>query len=55
MNVNVRIPADLHKRVVERASADLRSLNSEILWLLTRALDSLRNEDTAPSDREPDR
>ncbi|MEU6373720.1 Arc family DNA-binding protein [Streptomyces sp. NPDC046909] len=31
---SLRIPEDLHERVTERASADRRSLNSEILHLL---------------------
>lgn len=42
-NVNVRLSNELHERVVAQAERDLRSLNSEILWLLTFALDLLEN------------
>ncbi|HEX5497563.1 MAG TPA: Arc family DNA-binding protein [Mycobacteriales bacterium] len=36
--ITVRIPTDLHTRVVAAAQADRRSLNGEILWLLEQAL-----------------
>ncbi|MEU6199561.1 Arc family DNA-binding protein [Streptomyces sp. NPDC047061] len=37
---SLRIPADLHERVTAQASADRRSVNSEILHLLEVALSS---------------
>lgn len=40
-NVNVRLSEELHERLAAQADRDLRSLNSEILWLLTYALDTL--------------
>ena len=40
-NVNVRLSDELHERVAAQAERDLRSLNSEILWLLAFALDTL--------------
>jgi predicted HicB family RNase H-like nuclease len=36
----VRIPEDLHARLRERATAERRSLNGQIIWLLQRALDA---------------
>ncbi|MFD4508413.1 Arc family DNA-binding protein [Streptomyces sp. NPDC058457] len=36
--ISLRLPADLHERLVERARADRRSLNSEILHLLEAAI-----------------
>lgn len=36
--ITLRIPVDIHARLVEQASADRRSLNSEILYLLETAL-----------------
>jgi predicted HicB family RNase H-like nuclease len=45
VNLNVRMPADLHERVKRRAGQDMRSLNYEVLWLLERALDSLESTD----------
>ena len=41
VNLNVRMPADLHERVKRRAGRDMRSLNLEVLWLLALALDTL--------------
>lgn len=45
VNLNVRMPADLHERVKRRAERDMRSLNYEVLWLLERALDTLESPD----------
>jgi hypothetical protein len=39
---SLRIPADLHEQVSARATADRRSLNSEILHLLEVALTAPR-------------
>jgi plasmid stability protein len=50
VNLNVRMPADLHDRLKRRAGQDMRSLNFEVLWLLALALDSLENSE--PRDRE---
>ncbi|HEX5497551.1 MAG TPA: Arc family DNA-binding protein [Mycobacteriales bacterium] len=36
--ITVRIPDDLHARIVTAAQADRRSLNGEILWLVEQAL-----------------
>jgi hypothetical protein len=36
--LTVRLPQDLHAALVERASVDMRSLNSEIAVLLREAL-----------------
>lgn len=41
MNLNVRMPADLHERVKRQASRDMRSLNLEVLWLLERGLEAV--------------
>lgn len=32
---NLRLPADLHQRIVDRAQSVGRSMNSEIVWLLS--------------------
>jgi len=37
--LKVRIPDDLHARVVAAAATGHRSLNGEILWLIEQALD----------------
>lgn len=42
VNLNVRMPSDLHDRVKQQASRDMRSLNLEVLWLLERGLESLK-------------
>jgi hypothetical protein len=44
VSINVRLPKPLHERIVERANEDIRSVNSEIQWLLTLALDRLDEE-----------
>ncbi|MFD7707484.1 Arc family DNA-binding protein [Streptomyces sp. NPDC059785] len=36
--ISLRLPADLHERLVERARTDRRSLNSEIIHLLEAAI-----------------
>lgn len=50
VNLNVRMPADLHDRVKRRSGRDMRSLNLEILWLLAFALDTLEASE-GTSDR----
>ncbi|WP_329534245.1 Arc family DNA-binding protein [Streptomyces sp. NBC_01450] len=37
---SLRIPEDLHERVIARAATDRRSLNSEILHLIEVALNA---------------
>ena len=37
--ITIRVPADLHRRVVELARRDRRSLNSEIIVLLEAAVE----------------
>lgn len=32
--ISVRVPPRLHERLVEHAAANMRSLNSEIVWRL---------------------
>lgn len=49
MNLNVRMPADLHERVKRQAGRDMRSLNLEILWLLQRGLDAIERDQQAES------
>lgn len=38
VNINLRLPAELHGRLKSQAESDQRSLNSEIVWLLGEAL-----------------
>jgi len=37
--LDLRLPDELHERLVRAAQRDMRSLNAEILWLLSEALD----------------
>ncbi|KWX04990.1 hypothetical protein TH66_04275 [Carbonactinospora thermoautotrophica] len=46
--ISLRLPAELHERLVARATADRRSLNSEIVYLLEVALDSPVVDDDSP-------
>lgn len=46
VNLNVRMPADLHERVKRQASRDMRSLNLEVLWLLERGLEAVHEGET---------
>ncbi|NVI85951.1 Arc family DNA-binding protein [Actinomadura sp. BRA 177] len=47
--ITLRIPADVHARLVERAARDRRSLNAEIVHLLETVLD-----DSDPFRGRPD-
>jgi predicted HicB family RNase H-like nuclease len=38
-HINLRVPDDLHARLVAAAERDRRSLNGEILWLLERIVE----------------
>jgi hypothetical protein len=44
VSINLRIPAELHAQLKQEADADRRSLNAEILWLLSEALTAKGNE-----------
>ncbi|MGW6292239.1 Arc family DNA-binding protein [Streptomyces sp. NPDC055058] len=46
--ISLRLPTELHARLVEEARADRRSLNSEIIHLLEVALGSLDGDDPSP-------
>ena len=48
--MNLRLPDDLHAQLAEAAKADTRSLNSEIVHLLRRALE--RRGDDAGTMRD---
>ncbi|MFJ5834479.1 FitA-like ribbon-helix-helix domain-containing protein [Streptomyces sp. NPDC093089] len=44
----LRIPEDLHARLVAQAAADRRSINAEILYLLEGALPAPAADDESP-------
>jgi predicted DNA-binding protein len=46
-NFNIRLPDDLHERLVKAAAEDKRSAHSEILWLIENGLDE-RQATAAP-------
>ncbi|QIY93139.1 Arc family DNA-binding protein [Streptomyces sp. S1D4-11] len=46
--ISLRLPTDLHARLVEQARADRRSLNSEIVHLLEAALGPVDGDDEPP-------
>ncbi|WP_328392506.1 Arc family DNA-binding protein [Streptomyces sp. NBC_00390] len=46
--ISLRLPTDLHARLVEEARADRRSLNSEIVHLLEVALGPASGDDHSP-------
>ncbi|MER7692593.1 Arc family DNA-binding protein [Streptomyces sp. NPDC097610] len=46
--ISLRLPTDLHARLVEEARADRRSLNSEIVHLLEVALGPAGGDDQSP-------
>ncbi|MFM9695220.1 Arc family DNA-binding protein [Streptomyces europaeiscabiei] len=48
VKVTVRIPDELHARLVSQAETDRRSLNSEILHLLEVALTAVDGDDQSP-------
>ena len=39
-NISVRIPDELYERIKAASKKDLRSLNSQILWLIAAGLDA---------------
>ncbi|MFB7576531.1 Arc family DNA-binding protein [Streptomyces sp. NPDC056165] len=46
--ISLRLPTDLHARLVEQACSDRRSLNSEIVHLLEVALTNAGGDDESP-------
>ncbi|MFE4415968.1 Arc family DNA-binding protein [Streptomyces sp. NPDC056821] len=46
--MSLRLPTDLHARLVEQARSDRRSLNSEIAHLLEAALTNAGGDDESP-------
>ncbi|WP_200262972.1 Arc family DNA-binding protein [Streptomyces sp. HSG2] len=46
--ISLRLPADPHERLVEKARTDRRSLNSEIVHLLEAALDPVGGDNQSP-------
>ncbi|WP_078499888.1 Arc family DNA-binding protein [Wenjunlia vitaminophila] len=46
--ISLRLPTDLHARLVEAARTDRRSLNSEIIHLLEAALGPAVEDDQSP-------
>ncbi|MFE9926487.1 Arc family DNA-binding protein [Streptomyces sp. NPDC005774] len=46
--ISLRLPTDLHARLVEQARADRRSLNSEIIHLLEVALTDTGGDAPSP-------
>jgi predicted HicB family RNase H-like nuclease len=46
--ISLRLPTELHARLVEKARSDRRSLNSEIIHLLEATLGSLDGDDESP-------
>ncbi len=41
-NFNIRLPDDLHERLVKAAAEDKRSAHSEVLWFIEHGLDERR-------------
>jgi predicted HicB family RNase H-like nuclease len=46
--ISLRLPTELHARLVEKARSDRRSLNSEIVHLLEVALGPVGGDDQSP-------
>jgi predicted HicB family RNase H-like nuclease len=40
IKITIRIDPGLHQRLTQAAEHDRRSLNSELMWLIERALDA---------------
>jgi hypothetical protein len=52
--LDLRLPDELHERLVRAAQHDMRSLNAEILWLLSEALDRAEVRIQPRDDRAKD-
>ena len=48
IRITLRLPDDVHARLVAQAGTDRRSLNSEIVHLLEVALDTAEGDDQSP-------
>lgn len=48
MRITLRLPDDVHARLIAHAQTDRRSLNSQIVHLLETALDAAEKHDKAP-------
>jgi predicted HicB family RNase H-like nuclease len=48
IRITLRLPDDVHARLVAQAETDRRSLNSEIVHLLEVALDTVEGDDQSP-------
>jgi predicted HicB family RNase H-like nuclease len=46
--ISLRLPADLHERLVQKARSDRRSLNAEIIHLLEVTLGPAGGDDESP-------
>jgi len=40
VSLQLRLPRHLHRQVIELAEKEMRSLNSQIVWILTKAVQS---------------
>jgi len=47
-HLTLRLPDDVHGRLVAQAENDRRSLNSEIVYLLEVALTTVEGDDESP-------
>jgi hypothetical protein len=50
--VNVRFPADLHKRLTQLATKEYRSLNRQVIVLIQEALDAREGQEKKQIDEE---
>ncbi|GGU40682.1 FitA-like ribbon-helix-helix domain-containing protein [Actinomadura livida] len=50
VRISLRLPEELHARLVEQAARDRRSLNSQILHLLEETLDAAESDTHPPGD-----
>ncbi|TDB97555.1 Arc family DNA-binding protein, partial [Actinomadura sp. 7K534] len=48
VRISLRLPEELHARLVEQAARDRRSLNSQILHLLEETLDAAESDTDPP-------
>ncbi|MEV0161653.1 Arc family DNA-binding protein [Nonomuraea fuscirosea] len=48
IRITLRLPDDVHARLLTQAETDRRSLNSEIVHLIEVALDTVRGDDESP-------
>jgi predicted HicB family RNase H-like nuclease len=48
VQLTLRLPDDIHARLVSQAEADRRSLNSEIVHLIEVSLATVEGEDESP-------